>query len=58
MFKAVSAGLLTVVLALAPVAPHEAVDNEINARIRKEGEQHSHIQLPVASCQSPLASHR
>src|SRR5690349_22205136 len=43
MFKAVSAGVLTLVIALAPAARHEAVDNEINAKIRKEGKERSQI---------------
>ena len=37
MFKTVSASLLTLAIALVPAAPREAVDNEMNARIRKEG---------------------
>jgi len=43
MFKTVSASLLTLAIALVPAAPREAVDNEMNARIRKEGKEHSHI---------------
>jgi carboxypeptidase Q len=43
MFKAVSAGVLTLVFALAPAARHEAVDNEINAKIRQEGKERSQI---------------
>src|SRR5215203_7050019 len=44
MLKTVSASLLTLAIALVPTARHEAVDNEMNARIRKEGKEHSHIQ--------------
>src|SRR5215203_740540 len=43
MLKTVSASLLTLAIALVPTARHEAVDNEMNARIRKEGKEHSHI---------------
>ena len=43
MLKTVSAGLLTVVIALVPAAGYEVVDHEVNARIRKEGKEHSHI---------------
>ena len=43
MFKTVSASLLTLAIALVPAARHEAVDAEMNARIRKEGKEHSHI---------------
>ena len=43
MFKTVSASLLTLAIALVPAAPREAVDSEMNARIRKEGKEHSHI---------------
>ena len=43
MLKTVSAGLLTVVIALVPATAHEAVDNEINAKIRREGKEHSQI---------------
>src|SRR6185503_2027764 len=43
MFKIVSAGFLTLVIALVPAAGHEAVDSEINAKIRKEGQEHSQI---------------
>ena len=44
MFKTVSASLLTLVVALSPAAArHEAVDNEMNARIRKEGKENSQI---------------
>ena len=43
MFKTVSASLLTLAIALVPAARREAVDNEMNARIRKEGREHSHI---------------
>ncbi len=43
MFKTVSASLLTLAIALVPAAPREAVDTEMNARIRKEGNEHSHI---------------
>ena len=43
MFKTVSASLLTLAIALVPAAPREAVDTEINARIRKEGKEHSQI---------------
>ena len=43
MFKTVSASLLTLAIALLPAAPREAVDNEMNARIRKEGKERSHI---------------
>ena len=43
MLKTVSASLLTLAIALVPAARHEAVDNEMNARIRKEGKEHSHI---------------
>ena len=37
MLKTVSASVLTLVIALVPAAPRETVDNEMNARIRKEG---------------------
>ena len=43
MLKIVSASLLTLAIALVPAARHEAVDSEMNARIRKEGKEHSHI---------------
>src|SRR5918994_667017 len=43
MLKTVGASFLTLVIALTPAARYEAVDAEMNARIRKEGKEHSHI---------------
>src|SRR5687768_14904894 len=46
MFRAATAGLAALLFVIAPVAPlagREPVNDEINARIRKEGREHSHI---------------
>jgi hypothetical protein len=46
MFRAATAGFAALLLVITPVAPlggREPVNDEINARIRKEGREHSHI---------------
>src|SRR3954465_7913275 len=47
MFKIAASGLLTVAIALVPAAGHEAVDSEVNAKIRKEEKEHSQIMQTV-----------
>ena len=47
MLKTVSAGLLTLAITLVPAARYEAVDAEMNARIRKEGKERSQIMRTV-----------
>ena len=47
MLKTVSAGVLTLAITLVPAARYEAVDAEMNARIRKEGQERSQIMQTV-----------
>jgi hypothetical protein len=43
MFRAATTGLAVLLFVVAPLGGREPVNDEINARIRKEGREHSHI---------------
>ena len=43
MFRAATAGLVALLFIVAPLGGREPVNDEVNARIRKEAREHSHI---------------